>query len=163
MAAAGPSLARVLEALDGKGCRYRARGYRVMAACPAHEDRVPSLSITYAPGEDGRVLLHCHGGCGPAAVLAALGLRWRDLYDTPARSSPPATRQGSFAARPPLAPDLYEFLAGPPLASRVMTARATRGWCAWCTDPLRQGTRIALAGGRWYHLACHREARRVRV
>jgi putative DNA primase/helicase len=28
-----------------------------MARCPAHEDRVPSLSISDAP--DGKILVHC--------------------------------------------------------------------------------------------------------
>src|SRR5262249_39906807 len=39
------------------------------ARCPAHDDRTPSLSIRQAQG---RVVVHCHGGCAQAAVLAAL-------------------------------------------------------------------------------------------
>jgi hypothetical protein len=49
-----------------------------MAACPAHEDRTPSLSIRELP--DGRVLIHCHAGCGAADVLTAVGLAFSDLY-----------------------------------------------------------------------------------
>ena len=48
-----------------------------MACCPAHDDRNPSLSVRRAP--DGRVLVHCFAGCTLDAVLAALGLRLRDL------------------------------------------------------------------------------------
>ena len=48
------------------------------AECPAHEDRSPSLSVTQA---DGRVLIHCHAGCTASDVLAALHLRWPDLFD----------------------------------------------------------------------------------
>ncbi|MCX6359839.1 MAG: hypothetical protein NT029_08540 [Armatimonadetes bacterium] len=48
-----------------------------MARCPAHDDRNPSLSVRVAP--DGRVLVHCFAGCPLDAVLAALGLRLRDL------------------------------------------------------------------------------------
>ncbi|MBI2826537.1 MAG: DUF3987 domain-containing protein [Planctomycetia bacterium] len=47
------------------------------ARCPAHDDRRASLSITEA--EDGRVLLHCHARCEPAAVVAAWGLTLADL------------------------------------------------------------------------------------
>ena len=48
------------------------------ARCPAHNDRNPSLSI--ARGADGRLLLHCWAGCKTADILAALGLRWSDLF-----------------------------------------------------------------------------------
>jgi hypothetical protein len=54
----------------------RARGF--MAECPAHPDRVPSLSI--AEGQDGRVLVHCFAGCDTSAVLAAIGVSFRDLF-----------------------------------------------------------------------------------
>jgi hypothetical protein len=42
------------------------------ARCPAHRDRVPSLSITDAAGE---VLFRCHGGCPQKAVVSALWKR----------------------------------------------------------------------------------------
>jgi len=51
---------------------------RWTARCPAHDDRRPSLSV--AVGRDGRTLLYCHAGCTLAEVLAALGLRVRDLF-----------------------------------------------------------------------------------
>jgi hypothetical protein len=31
--------------------------------------------------KDGRVLIHCFAGCGPEAVLEAVGLTWRDLRE----------------------------------------------------------------------------------
>jgi 5S rRNA maturation endonuclease (ribonuclease M5) len=43
-----------------------------MARCPAHDDRNPSLAITE---RGGKLLLHCHAGCGQRDVIAAL----RDL------------------------------------------------------------------------------------
>ena len=50
------------------------RGHRSgsgwVARCPAHEDKMPSLSVT--EGADGRVLVHCHAGCPQEAVVAAL-------------------------------------------------------------------------------------------
>jgi len=51
---------------------------RWIARCPAHEDRSPSLSIREL--DDGRVLLHCFGGCGALDVLDALGLQWCALF-----------------------------------------------------------------------------------
>ena len=55
-----------------------ARRRSFMAECPAHPDRVPSLSIT--EGRDGRVLLNCFAGCDTSAVLAAIGLSFSDLF-----------------------------------------------------------------------------------
>jgi len=53
---------------------------RWSARCPAHADRSPSLSVRL-DGE--RLLFHCHAGCAPEAVLAAVGLGWSDLYTDP--------------------------------------------------------------------------------
>ena len=53
------------------------------ARCPAHDDHNPSLSIT--EGDDGRVLLHCHSGCPTQKIVAAMGLKMRDLM--PAHTS----------------------------------------------------------------------------
>lgn len=49
-----------------------------MAKCPAHDDRSPSLSIRQT--DDGKILLHCWSGCDSEAILAAIGLGWKDLY-----------------------------------------------------------------------------------
>ncbi|MHC4399226.1 MAG: hypothetical protein ACYTG0_06080 [Planctomycetota bacterium] len=47
--------------------------------CPSgrHPDNRASLSV--ARGDDGRILLHCHAGCDPEAVVSGLGLRMADL------------------------------------------------------------------------------------
>jgi len=55
-----------------------------MARCPAHLDRVPSLSVSY--GEGRRVLVHCHAGCEQKAVVSAL----RRLGLWPGTNHPPA-------------------------------------------------------------------------
>lgn len=66
---------RLLNALSN----YRKRGNnKYQAVCPAHTDKSPSLSIANTP--DGRVLLHCHGGCSVHDVLSACGLSLSDLY-----------------------------------------------------------------------------------
>jgi hypothetical protein len=65
---------RLLERLDGV---IRTGAARWSARCPAHDDRSPSLSVRV---DGDRLLFHCHAGCGPEDVLAAVGLRWSDLY-----------------------------------------------------------------------------------
>lgn len=69
---------RVLARLQG--VRETGPG-RWLALCPAHDDRHPSLSVHETP--EGKVLLRCWAGCSTAAVLAALDLRWRDLFPDP--------------------------------------------------------------------------------
>lgn len=49
-----------------------------MARCPCHEDSTPSLSVREAP--DGRVLIHCFGGCGATDIVISLGLDLADLF-----------------------------------------------------------------------------------
>ncbi len=53
-------------------------GGTTKANCPAHDDRVASLSIS--EGDDGRVLLHCHAGCGLEDILEKLKLSVSDLF-----------------------------------------------------------------------------------
>lgn len=52
-----------------------------LACCPAHEDRTPSLTVRAL--DDGRILVHCFGGCGAADVMASLGLEVGDLFAKP--------------------------------------------------------------------------------
>lgn len=52
-----------------------------VACCPAHEDRSPSLTVKLLG--DGRILMHCFGGCGTDNVLGALGLAMTDLFPEP--------------------------------------------------------------------------------
>jgi hypothetical protein len=55
---------------------------RAMAKCPAHRDDAASLSI--GVGRDGRrVLLNCFAGCQLSSILAAMGLKKRDLFAGP--------------------------------------------------------------------------------
>ena len=53
----------------------------VMARCPNHDDRKPSLSVSQ--GEQGGVVVHCHAGCTTPDVVAALGLSMVDLMGAP--------------------------------------------------------------------------------
>jgi hypothetical protein len=80
----GP-VARVLERLDG--VRHTRRG--ALARCPGHQDARPSLAVD--EGDDGRVLMTCRAGCRTSDILAALGLRFTDLF-------PPRTGAASWMA-----------------------------------------------------------------
>ena len=83
-----------LESVRGTG-----RG-RWIARCPGHADRSPSLSLT--EGDDGRILLFCHAGCGAADIVAAVGLDLRDLFPPRPGSTCDLTgRDGHRQARMP--------------------------------------------------------------
>lgn len=84
-ASADPLLHR-LDGVQKAGNGWRAR-------CPACEGRSRKLAITES---DGRVLVHCFGGCAAADVLAAVGLGWKDIM--PPRSWP-LSREESRRAR----------------------------------------------------------------
>lgn len=61
-------------ALQMKGCKIvGGQGNKLMAQCPAHDDRNPSLRVTEA--DDGRVLAKCHAqGCTWEQICAALNV-----------------------------------------------------------------------------------------
>jgi len=85
-ASAEPILSR-LEGVQKSGTGWRAR-------CPACEGRSRKLSIAES---DGRVLVHCFGGCAAADVLAAVGLGWKDIM--PPRSWPISREEQRRARR----------------------------------------------------------------
>jgi hypothetical protein len=68
------SLDRLLNALT----KVKGRKGAWTASCPAHEDKSPSLAIRQT--EDGRILLHCFGGCSVHNVLGAVGMEMSDLF-----------------------------------------------------------------------------------
>lgn len=77
---------KVLTALRDAGLEPRPAGAGWSCRCPAHDDKAPSLSIS--EGNDGRALAHCHAGCTPDSVLAAIGMKAADLFP-PRDSAPP--------------------------------------------------------------------------
>ena len=48
------------------------------ACCPVHESKSRS-SLSIRQVEDGRLLIHCHGGCEPLEILKVCGLEIIDL------------------------------------------------------------------------------------
>lgn len=53
-----------------------------MARCPAHDDSKPSLSVSE---RDGKILLNCFVGCETTAIVQAIGLQMKDLFDDDGR------------------------------------------------------------------------------
>lgn len=70
----------VLEALAAAGTPAVRSGAHLMALCPAHPDRNPSLSISPSRLRPLGVVLHCHAGCDTRTVVDALGLKMADLF-----------------------------------------------------------------------------------
>lgn len=64
----------ILSRLD----RVKGRNGSFTACCPAHADRSPSLAVRET--EDGRILLHCFGGCSVEQILGAIGMHMTDLF-----------------------------------------------------------------------------------
>ncbi len=64
-----------LSQLNSRGMRRSGDGWS--CRCPAHEDKVNSLSVTE---EGDRVLLHCFTGCTAEAIVGALNLTMADLF-----------------------------------------------------------------------------------
>ena len=86
-----PPLAKVLGIIEAQHLGLkRGFGEQRSSRCPAHDDHEPSLSISV--GDDGRVLLHCFAGCKPEQVVAALGLKMRDLFVSSGSSIPVSSR-----------------------------------------------------------------------
>jgi hypothetical protein len=86
--------------------KVRANGDSFEALCPAHDDRAPSLSV--AEGDQGGIVVHCHAGCEPLAIVEALGLHMADLApDSSVRpKATPATRSKAVPA--PVSPEKIE-------------------------------------------------------
>ncbi len=92
---------------------------RWIARCPAHDDRSPSLSIREL--DDGRVLVHDFAGCGPAEILAAVGLTFTDLMPERLRHHLPRERR-PYDAHSILAAVAYEALVVSLAAGRMIHA-----------------------------------------
>ena len=102
------------------------RGDTLDCVCPAHEDRVASLTVNEAP--DGKILVKCHAGCETSSVLAAIGIEWADLWPDDGSSAP------STKVRP-IDPSI-----GTPTASYVYTDEEN--------DPLFRVVRYDMGEGK---------------
>lgn len=72
------------------------------ACCPAHEDKNPSMTVREL--EDGRVLIHCFGGCSVEEILRSVGLDFDALFpDKPPRADHVPGQRRPFPASDVLA------------------------------------------------------------
>lgn len=69
-----------------------------ICCCTGHEDRTPSMTVREL--DDGRVLVHCFGGCSVEQILSGAGLTFDALFpDKPAGDDfKPASRRSFPAA-----------------------------------------------------------------
>jgi len=101
VAGSGNSFDKITEALNKHGSTIKGTGtYKAMAQCPAHDDRNPSLSLTWTGGDNPLTLMYCFAGCDNQDIMAAIGLRMADLYDKPGTVTYAYTNaSGSWADR----------------------------------------------------------------
>ncbi len=136
------TLDAILSRLD-RVRKVTARGW--IAACPAHEDDTPSLSLTV--GSEGQVLMLCRANCPTASVLAAVGLTLSDLFESSA-----AKRRlvATYDYRDPQRALLYQVCRYDPKDFRVR--RPVAGGWSWSLGdtprvPYRLPELIATAQG----------------
>lgn len=113
------------------GVKATAKGFR--ARCPAHEDRVASLSLD--EGTDGRVLLHCHAGCHVEAIVSAIGKTMADLM--PPRPPRAASRKAASVTTTACGSLTAVFLD--PADAQALSGRrvAKLGICPQCHGPVQ--------------------------
>ena len=107
------------------------------ACCPAHADRSPSLAIRAEA--DGRVLIHCFGGCEVGSILGAMGLEFADLFPEP------LTRTSIPGIRAPFSPaDALAAIGTEAALVAIAAADIADGRPLSAAD----ASRIAIAAGR---------------
>jgi hypothetical protein len=134
--------AALLERLE----RVRPAGHDAWEArCPAHEDRVASLSV--CAGNDGRTLINCHAGCSAADVVASIGCTLSDLFEGERRPVP-ASRPGLLRIPAPAAASQMQMVL--PRARRVatpVTEADVARWAQRLVDDRRLHERLAAVKG----------------
>ncbi|WP_040862848.1 toprim domain-containing protein [Nocardia niigatensis] len=128
-ASSTPSFDRLTAALELAVGPGRGSGEWVKYCCPVHEAdgrrHNPSLIVKHL-SDAGRTKVSCRAGCADEAVLAALGLQVRDLFDTPiTRATGKTARPARPARRPVTAADRAIAAAGLPLV-KTKTDRGQR-------------------------------------
>lgn len=144
---------RLRAALQRHGSKAEAAGPdRFMAQCPAHEDGRPSLSVRRG---DRCALVYCFAGCDTPAILDALGLSLRDLYDADKISYTYGDDLRSFVVtRTTATKDFRQsghtrgWKGGKPLYRLPAVVTAVQvGAPVWFTEGEKDADLIAAAGG----------------
>jgi 5S rRNA maturation endonuclease (ribonuclease M5) len=115
------------EAILAKLQGVRRNGRQASALCPAHEDTRPSLTLKVTT--PGKILLNCHAGCSPEAIVAKLGLTLADLFQPePIRTGQLETPVAEYTYTDEQGTPLYQVLRFSPKDFRVRRADGDRGW-----------------------------------
>jgi AAA domain len=121
--------------LDALLSRLHATGHgpHWEAKCPAHEDAHASLSV--GTGDDGRILLHCHAGCPPEAIVTACGLTLADLF--PGAPKAPRTIAASYDYTDEAGALLFQVVRFVPKDFRQRRPDGNGGWL-WNLNGVRR-------------------------
>lgn len=92
-----------------------------LACCPSHKDKTPSMSVKEL--DDGRVLLHCFGGCTVEEILRSVGMDFDALFP----DKPPAADHVKGLRRPFPASDVLEALSEESLLVAVAAYNIAHG------------------------------------
>jgi len=153
------TLGELCTMLAARDCQPTGDGAQLAARCPAHEDNHASLSITKA--SDGKLLVHCHAGCKPEAICAALGVALADLFPgKPKRNGVKAAIMASYDYRDEAEKLLFQVCRFHPKDFRQRRPDATQpdGWL-WKTQGVRRvlyrlpETLAAIQRGEMIHVA----------
>jgi len=99
------------------------------ALCPAHDDKVRSLSVREAGH---KILLHCFAGCSVKEVCAALGIEVADLFTDHHSSNPRSRVVAEYDYRDEKGNLLYQVVRYDPKDFRVRRPNG-HGWI-WNLD-----------------------------
>jgi len=102
-----------------EGVKQTRRGHWI-AKCPSHDDRHPSLAIRQL--DNGKILIHCFGGCTASEVLSAVGLSLEDLF--------PERQEGYTSARerrPFFAADILRCISHEALIVSIAALNVAKG------------------------------------
>jgi len=126
------------------GVKKSGQGYT--AKCPAHDDKKPSLS--FQDGEK-RLLVTCHKGCTPGAIMAALDLKLSDLYfDSPNDSLSRSKIVCTYPYKSEDADLLYEIVRREDKTFSVRRPDGKSGWIWNLSDTKRVLYRLPDLRGR---------------
>lgn len=114
---------------------------RWTACCPHHQDKSPSLAIRLV--DDGRILLHCFGGCSVAEVVGAMGMSINDLFPPREIGAKPAVKPAFYAS------DLLRIIKTETTIVALLAADMARGK----QIPEADLTRAKLASERIFEAA----------
>jgi hypothetical protein len=130
------ALDRLEAALAENGCDPKRRGGHLDARCPAHDDRIASLTADQKPG---LVVARCHAGSGCAIedIVAALGMTTRDLFDEPIEKRPERRIAATYQYTDEVGTVLYEVVRHEPKDFRQRRPDGHGGW-TWKLGDVRR-------------------------